>query len=135
MQEVSINIVALLVAAFVKLALGAFWYSPIGFGARWRALAGCTEDQVKAGMAKALLIDLVTTLIMAFVLAHAVRYAGATNAATGGTVGFFTWLGFIGAPSLGIATYERRPLGLWLITNTYMAGALVIMGAILAAWS
>src|SRR5581483_9255957 len=109
MQEVSINVLALLVATIVKLALGAFWYSPVAFGPRWRALAGCTAEQVKAGMGKALLIDLVTTLVMAFVLVHAVRYAGAANAATGAVVGFFNWLGFIGAPSLGIATYERRP--------------------------
>ena len=34
--------------------------------------------------------------VMAFVLLHAVHYAGATTIGTGAAVGFFNWLGFIG---------------------------------------
>ena len=52
----------------------------------------------------------------------------------GAAVGFFNWLGFIATTTLGVMVYERRPFGLYLITNGWQLLALVVMGAILAVW-
>jgi hypothetical protein len=134
MQEFPINGLALLVAAIVKFVLGAVWYSPIAFGPRWRRLTGCTEGDAMTGLGKAMAVDFIASLVMAFVLVHAVHYAGAATLGMGAAVGFFNWLGFIGATTLAASVYEKRPLALWAINNAYLLLALLIMGAILAIW-
>ena len=50
---------------------------------------------MRGGMAKSLAIWVVGSVIIAFVLVHAIRYAGATSMAQGAAVGFFNWLGFV----------------------------------------
>ena len=133
MQDFPINWTALIVVTLGKFALGFVWYALI-FGKQWQKLAGVTEASMKAGMVKAIGTDLVTTFILAWVLVHAVHYAGAMTWATGAAVGFFNWLGFVGALTLAATVYENRPLKLWLIGNAYQLMALVIMGAVMAVW-
>jgi hypothetical protein len=134
MQSFPINWLALGVVTLVKFGLGFVWFGLL-FGKQWQALAGVNEASMKAGMVKAIVIDLVTTFILAWVLVHAVHYAGAANLGQGAAVGFFNWLGFIGATTLGAYVYENRSLKLWALSNAYQLIALVIMGAILAAWT
>ena len=134
MQEFPINWGAVLVAAIVKFAIGGIWYSNIAFAPRWRALTGCSEEGTKQGLGKAMAIDFAGGVVMAFVLLHAVHYAGAVTAPMGAAVGFFNWLGFIGVSTLAASFYEKRPLQLWVINNGYLLLALLVMGAILAIW-
>ncbi len=141
MQAVPINWWAVLVATIVKFVLGGIWFSPPVFAKQWQALTKVSQADMRAGFAKAAVVDLITTFIMAWVLAHAVRYAMGSGAMAGmpawgqgATAGFFNWLGFIGAVQLGVTVYENRPLKLWLIGNTYQLISLVVMGAILAVW-
>jgi hypothetical protein len=89
---------------------------------------------MKAGMVRALAVECIGSLIMAFVLVHAVRYAGATTPLQGMAVGFLNWLGFVAVVTIGSVTYQRRPFGLFLLINGYLLISLVVMGAILAVW-
>jgi len=134
MREIPLHLAPILVAAVVKMAIGALWYSPFLFLPAWHRTSGVTEAEMKSGMARAIAIDLVGSLIMAFVLVHAVKYAGATTAAQGLAVGFFNWLGFIAVVTIGTVTYLRKPFQLFLIQNGYLLLSLLAMGAILAAW-
>ena len=79
MREIPIHFVAILGAAVAKIAIGALWYSPALFLRPWLRLSGTTEAQMKEGMARALAVDVVGSGLMAFVLVHAIRYAGATT--------------------------------------------------------
>ena len=134
MQSFPINWWAILVAVAVKQGLGAFWYSPLVFGRTWCELSGVGEKEMKEGLAKALIPDVIAAFVMAFVLVHAVHYAGATSLGQGAAVGFFNWLGFVAVATLGSVTFEKRPLKLYLINNSYWLIALLIMGAVLAVW-
>jgi len=134
MKEIPINFWAVLVAAVAKMVVGAIWYSPPLFAGPWRALIGISEADMKAVLGKAMAVDFVGSLIMAFVLVHAVVYAGATTAVLGAAVGFLNWLGFVATVTIAQVTYERRPFRLFLINNGALLIALVIMGAILAVW-
>jgi hypothetical protein len=134
MQSFPINWWAILLAVIVKQALGALWYSPVLFGKPWCELTGVSEAEMKAGLVKALIPDVIGSFLMAFVLVHAVHYAGANGGGQGAAVGFFNWLGFVAVATFGSVTFERRPLKLWLINNAYLLIALLIMGAIFAAW-
>ena len=71
---------------------------------------------------------------MAFVLVHAVRYAGANSFALGAVVGFMNWLGFVAVTQLNHVLYAKRPLALVAIDAGYWLVGLVIIGAILGGW-
>jgi Protein of unknown function (DUF1761) len=134
MQEISTNWLALVLTVLAKMALGAVWFSPPLFLKPWLAAAGVSEAEMKERMPKALAVDLVGAVIMAFVLVHAVKYAGAQGVAQGAAVGFLNWLGFIAVATLSGTIHEHRPFKLWLIGNGYQLVSLIVMGAILAAW-
>jgi hypothetical protein len=86
-----------------------------------------------ARLPAAILSDVVGAVIMTFILAHAVYYAGAVTWATGAAVGLFNWLGFIAVTHFALVMYEKRPFKLFLINNGYQALSLAVMGALLAA--
>lgn len=134
MREIPIHFSSILIAAAAKMLVGALWYSPALFLDTWFRVSGITEQQMKAGLVRALAIEVVGSLIMAFVLVHAVRYAGATTAAQGMAVGFFSWLGFVAVVTIGSVTYERKPFQLFLLINGYLLISLLVMGALLAVW-
>jgi len=134
MQSFPINYPALVAATVAKSVLGWLWHSPPLFLKPWMRLTGVTDAQMKAGMAKALTVEVVGNFVMAFVLVHAVHYAGAHGALQGAAVGFFNWLGFVLVVALAAAAYENRPLALVAINTGYQLVGLLAMGAIVAVW-
>ena len=134
MQEISPNWIALVVAVVVKQVIGAGWFSPLAFGPQWCALTGVKESEMRARLPKVLPIEFVASLVMAFVLVHAIRYAGADGWGLGAVVGFLNWLGFVAATSLNNVLYERRSLKLYAIDMGYWLVGLIVMGAILGGW-
>ena len=134
MQSFPINFVALIAATVAKGMLGWLWYSPLLFLKAWMRLTGITDAQMKAGMAKGLAVEIAGNFVMAFVLVHAVHYAGARGPLQGAAVGFFNWLGFVLVVALAGAAYERRPLALVAINTGYQLVGLLVMGAIVAVW-
>jgi len=134
MREIPIHFLPLLVAAVARMVIGAAWYSPALFVKAWYRMSGVTEPQMKQGMAKALVVDFVGSLLMAFVLVHVIRYAGAATPLQGMAVGFFNWLGFVAVATIGAVTYERKPFMLFLLNDGYLLLSLLVMGAILAVW-
>jgi hypothetical protein len=133
METFPVNYLALLVAAVAKSALGSVWYTALG--QRWRDLTGISKEQVMQGLAKAMVVDLIGNFLMAYVLVHAVHYAGAKTFGQGAGVGFFNWLGFIAVVTMAGVFYERRPFKLWFLNNVYLAVSLMMMGAIVAVWT
>jgi len=134
-QPVPIHAGPFIVATLVKIAIGFVWYSPLLFLKPWQQLSGVTDEQMKGGMAKGMVTWIVGALIMTFVLAHAVYYAGAKSAAQGAAVGFFNWLGFVLVVQLDDWAAAKRPTKLLAINSGSNLVALIIMGAILAAWT
>ena len=134
MQQIPINWLAVIVAAIIRMAVGFLWYSPPVLLKPWQALTGVTPETMRAGMGKALAIDVLASLVMAFILLHAVTYAGATDIFTGAAVGALNWLGFMATLMISLWGYENRPLKLIAINLGNNLIALVLMGALLAVW-
>jgi hypothetical protein len=134
MQPFPMNFVALALAALAKTVIGAIWYSPVLFGAKWLKFVQCSEEDLKRGMPKALVVDIIGNFVMAFVLVHATHYAGAATAAQGAAVGFFNWLGFVAVSTLFSVTFEKRPFALWTINNGFQLIGIVVMGIIVTVW-
>lgn len=138
LQSVSINFVAVVVAAIVSMALGAFWYSPAGFGKQWMKLSGLNPKQLEAAkkkrMGKTYAVAFLASLIMADVLAYIVDYAEASTVVDGLQVGFWVWLGFVATVSLGLVLWENKPIKLWVLNNAYNLITLMLMASILTVW-
>jgi len=134
MHEITINWLALVVVVVVRMGLGAIWYSPPVLLKPWLAVSGISEAEMKSGMPRALGFDLLGSILMAFVLVHAIKYAGAASIGSGAAVGFLNWLGFVAVTTLSATLHEHRSLRLWLISSGYQLVALIVMGAILAGW-
>lgn len=144
MMEVVINYWAVLVAALCNMVLGYLWYGPL-FGKKWMALMGITPQQTedykksgKGGMNKQYTIAFLAALIMNFVLAHAVIFAGSYlyehGMKLGLMVGFANWIGFVVPVTLGSVLWEKKSWSLWFINAGYYLVLLLITGTILAVW-
>ena len=136
-QEIpNINWLAVLAAAILRLVVGSIWFSPIAFVKPWQQLTGVTPESMQRGLVRAIIIDFVLSLLMAFVLYHAVMYA--TNMAPsllgGIAVGFLNWLGFVLATHLPLWAYENRPLKLISIGTGSNLVSIVLMGALFGLW-
>ncbi len=140
MPEVPINYLAVVAAAAASMIIGMAWYGFL-FGKQWVALMGWTPEEIEAAKAKgrkSYAFAALGSLVMAYVLAHALAFAsaylqvGGVNA--GLTAGFWNWLGFIAPVTLGAVLWEGRPWKLWVLNNAYWLVTLLVMGVILALW-
>jgi hypothetical protein len=131
---VGINLWAVLVAAFVNFVLGGLWYSPLLFVKPWLAMSGVSKEAFDAGIAKGIVVEAISSLVMAFVMAMAIPATGAVGLATGLLIGLLLWLGFVATVLLGSITHEHKPFGYFAINAGYRLVAMLAMGAILTLW-
>lgn len=133
MFSVEINYLAVLTCGIIAMAVGALWYSPALFANSWMQLTGVQSDQTK-GASKQYIFAALFNLLMAFILAHFIQYAGVTTIIDGAITGLWAWLGFV-ATSAGMNyMFENRPAKIFWINNGLSLVTLVISGAILAIW-
>jgi hypothetical protein len=133
MHHLPVNHLAILVAALVQFFLGALWYS-LFFAKPWMALTGHHKGEKPKGIVIAMLSSLIGALILSFMLAHVVMWAGAATIGWGVFVGFICWLGFIATPLFAETIYEQRPYRLFAINGGYWLVVLLVSGGLLAAW-
>jgi hypothetical protein len=134
MQPIAIHTWPFVVAVLIKFVVGWLWYSPFMFLKQWQALSGVTNEQMQGDMAKGIAIWLLGSVLMAFVLAHAVVYAGADTFVKGAEVGFANWVGFVLVIALDAYAAEKRPFQLVAINTGANLIALILMGGVLGGW-
>jgi len=129
-----VNWLAIIVAAIIRMAVGFIWYSPPVLLKPWQALTGITPETMRAGLGKAMVVDVVASLIMSFALANIIVGANITDWLNGALAGFWVWLGFQATLLVSLWGYENRSLKLIAINLGNNLIALVLMGALLAVW-
>lgn len=128
---------AVVAATVAAMVVGGLWYSPLLFVKAWMKEMGYSEgdaEKMKKEGSKAMLGQLVASFIMAYVLAHFLRYAGANTAALGVQGAVWAWLGF---QATGIAShvfFERKSWTWFAITAGCCLVTAVVMGAIIGGW-
>lgn len=134
---VSLNYLAILVAAVSTYAFGMLWYNPIMFGKQWFAAHGYTPaqmDAMKVTMPRAYTISFFSYLVMAAGLAffmgliHIARWQG------GAKTGALVWLVFVATTGLTMHQFSGKKFATWVIDAGYQLVSLVAMGAILGGW-
>jgi hypothetical protein len=134
MHHLLFNPWAILVCAVMQWVLGAIWYSPVLFAKPWKAIVYPNGIPQKNSMASGMFVSFIGSLILSFVLAHVVLWAGAPNFVHGALVGFICWAGFIVAPLSASHIYEGRHFNLFAINTGYWLVGIAISGGILAVW-
>ncbi len=138
MPIVQINYWAVLLAAILAQVIGALWYSPLLFGKMWQKLMDFYPKEIEVMKKKATrgyVLSFIAALVMAYVLAHFVDYAGATTFIGGFQAGFWAWLGFVATVALGGWLWEGKPFQLYLINAGHYLITLLVMGVVLAVWT
>jgi hypothetical protein len=134
MPAIPINWLAVIVAAIIRMAVGFVWYSKPLMLTPWQQLTGVTPETMRAGLTKAMVVDVIASLVMAFALANIIGASGITDWLNGALAGFWVWLGFIATVLVSLWGYENRSLKLIAINLGNNLIALVLMGALLAVW-
>ena len=138
--EANINYMAVIVSAAANFLLGWLWYSPMLFGKQWMKMMGfdklskAQQADMKKKMGVSIFMGIVTSFVIAYILAHFVAYTGSTTIGMGMQTGFWIWLGFIATTMMGTVLWEGKPWKLYFINVGYYLVSFHIMGAILAAW-
>lgn len=134
MTTPDINLGAVLVSAVAGMVVGGVWYSPLAFSKPWLSLSGRKDMTPGEGAGVGYVIAFIGTLLMSYVLARFIGYAGATSAAQGAEIGFWAWLGLVGPAFLTTYTFSARPRKLWGIDAGCYLVTFLVMGLILGAW-
>lgn len=136
---VPVNYLAVLLAAIASMPLGFLWYGPL-FGKPWMKMMGITPEKAKEmkkkNMTKEYVMMFVGSLLMAFVLSHALIFAKAylheTGISAGLQTGFWNWIGFVAPVTIGAVLWENKPWKLWILNTGYFLVLLLIQGIILS---
>jgi hypothetical protein len=131
-----LNYWAVLVASFITIVLGAFWYSPLGFGKRWSKLTGVDIMKLPQSEAnKAIGSVAVGAIVQAFLLGIVVNSLGTETVKDGALLGLILWLGFVAAATVGDALYSRRGWKFWWLNGSFYLIVLVVNTVLFAVWS
>lgn len=136
-MEISINYLAVFVAAFISFIIGWVWFSPMVFAKAWMAGAHISAETMEAGKKKMPMMagaGFVSQLIAAFVIAHFIQLVGATDVPGALQFSFWAWLGFIAVPMLGMVLWEMKSMTYYAIVSGYWLVAVGVMSVILFLW-
>lgn len=136
-MDLSINYLAVLVAAIAAFVLGAMWHGPL-FGKIWIKLAKVSDKEMKEaqaqGMAKLMVIAFLQQLVMAFVIANFAAMWNATGLMGALNLAFWPWLGFVVTSHLNAVLWERKSLHLYLFNMVYIFVSMLLVSVILVFW-
>tara|TARA_Y100000310_G_C20675341_1_gene812719 strand:- start:428 stop:844 length:417 start_codon:yes stop_codon:yes gene_type:complete len=136
MTFITVNYLAVLIAAIVSMVIGALWYSQALFGKQWMKLQNFKPKDIAAmkqkGMCKTYALSFLATLVLTYVLATIIGYVKASTATQGASIGFLVWLGFVATISLNEVLWAKGSKDLYFLNNAHHLVSLVVSGAILA---
>jgi hypothetical protein len=141
MENIHVNIAAVIVSTIANFILGFIWYTPL-FGKRWGKEHGydMTQKPPTSALMKGMAFMVIGNFLMAWVFASnisawAVATATGTMSmsltATAINAGFFTWLGFFFPVDLGRVAWERKSWTLFFIDTGYHLLSLILVAFIL----
>ncbi len=129
------NYTAVFVSALAYWLLGAVWYGAL-FSKPWMALENISMEQAKSmNPVLPYVITFVLNLLIAYSLAQICIWRNANTIGRGASVGVLLWIGFVGPITFTTYMYEMRPKELYAINQFYPLAGMVLMGAIIGAWT
>lgn len=139
-DNVSVNLLAVLIAAVAAWIAGAIWYGVLG--KRWVAALGRTMDDFKREQAAQsglsaywpFVLAFVANLIIAYTLARLMLYLDSTTIRSGIISAVLCWLGFVVTTMSVNNAFGGRKTALTAIDSGYWLLAMIVSGAVIGAF-
>jgi hypothetical protein len=119
------------VAAVVAFVASGLWYSPVLLGTLYVQVRGADAGTMSPGE---IVVELLRSLIVAYVLAHFVNLLGVRDRRRALRFGIWVWIGFPCMILLGAVAHENVPLPLAAIHAGDWLVKVVIMTLIPSVW-
>jgi hypothetical protein len=141
MENIHVNMVAILIAVVANFVLGFIWYTPL-FGKVWGKEMGFNMDQKppSSSLVKGMVIMIIGNFFMAFVFAHNMAAwdpeswglppSPMSKMSTVMSASVFTWLGFYLPVDLNTVAWESRSWKLFFINTGYHFASLFLAAII-----
>jgi hypothetical protein len=130
-----INYLAVITAWLITIIIGAFWYSPAGFGKQWSKLSGVDMMKTsKAETATAIKFVALSCLLQVFALAVILNSLDAKGLLEGVAASVFIWFGFTALTTVGNTLYQRQSWKFWWLNASYFLVVMPVSGTILSVW-
>ena len=124
---------AVFTAASLGMIIPAVWYAPKLFGAKWMALSGLSDEQLK-GQGATYALAALCSVLTAFAMAGFFNFIGSQTFVQGALAGLQLWVGFTFTQVLMDYRFAQKPWPLTLINVGHSAISMSLMGGILAVW-
>lgn len=135
MEPISMNYLAISVAAVAYMGLGALWFLPVLFGNAWLKGTGRTKEQAMADHSPLnYVIGIVTAFVSSYGIARIMYWTNGGEIADGIKIGLFVGICFAFMAILVNDSFENRPKGLTIINSLYHICGMVIAGVIIGAF-
>ncbi len=136
MYGVSINWLAVVVAAVAAYIVGWLWYGVL-FGKTWMKLNKMSPADIKKakqkGMATPMILNFIGTLVTVYVLAVLIGAVEANDMIGAVQLAFWIWLGFLLATTvLGSVLWDGKPWGLFVLNGAYWLVSLEVVAIVLS---
>ena len=132
MEDVQIDLFAVLIAAILYIFIGIVWYSKYLFGPLWIKLSGVKESE--AGKDKMqFLWSAIVALVVSYFIAFFEAYLDVTTVSDGMFVGFCFWLGFVATTQIGPVIWGRMPFQLFFVNTGVKLLSYLVMGGVIGA--
>jgi len=130
MLSFDVNWIAIIIALVINMIIGAVWYGI--FADPWMQSVGKTREEIQADQDwKAYGVAGLNSLIMPFIMANVLNWAGASGIVPGLTVGLIVWLGFMAMPQATNYAFAGHPRNLWFVDSGYHLVSFLVIGALL----
>jgi hypothetical protein len=129
-----INYWAVLLAAFIKVTIGSFWYSPLILGKSWMTENKLSEADFMKGHPIWLMALLSLSFAFIGALAMATFITPTSTFLSGAGIGALVSILWISTSKANTTLYENYSFKHYLIHAGYDIFSYTAMGAILGAW-
>ena len=130
-----INYWAVLVAWAVNIGIGAFWYSPAGFGRLWTKYTGVDMMKMEVKEAnKTIGFIALSAAVQAVTLAVILNSLYADSVWYGLLAGLVLWFGFVAVTTVGTTLYQRLGWKFWWLNSFYFLVVMSINSVLLTLW-
>ena len=128
----SVNLIAVLVAAVVSFVSGGIYWGIIAN--RLTKLLGGAPEPGKPPTA-GLIAAFLTRMVVAYVLAIFLNYAGAQNTLAGAAFALLAWCGFVITINIGQAAFGQISWTTLIVNAGESLLGYALMGAVIGAWA
>jgi hypothetical protein len=126
----TINYLAVLVAAVLSWIAGAGWYGALG--KHWMAALGWRQEDLPRSMPIGPMVtSFIAEVVMAVVLSGLIAHFGGSGLKTGLISAGFCWVGFVATTIAVNNAFQKRSTTLTFIDSGHWLVVLLIQGAVL----